>query len=639
MDMIESLKDRLFNLYKDHSLPRWLVLLVDLAAVYFSFLIAYMLRYNFEMYTFDISTSFNQALFVLSVYFIFMLIFKSYSGMIRHTTIRDTYKILFTNFSSLILLFVVTILCRRYEWNQLFNVPLSIILIHFGAVTVFLFLFRVFVKMFYEFASSSSHDRKNVLIYGSGDLGMLVKRVIQGDHNGQLRLKGFIDDDKKLHGKKVDGYPVYSRNILTRDFINDEDIKVFIFAIKDLSTKGLKEVVQTVINLGMEILETPSFDQWLNGNLQVKQLKKVQFEDLLGRDPITLDLDRINGGLRGKTIMVTGAAGSIGSEIVRQLTKFNHKKLILVDQAETPCFYLDNELKAKFKDCNFDLIIGDVTNRQRMDYIFRKYRPEVVFHAAAYKHVPMMEANPHEAFRVNVGGTKNLAELAKKYNVEKFVMISSDKAVNPTNVMGATKKICELLVQAISANSSSETQFVTTRFGNVLGSNGSVIPLFKKQIAEGGPVTITDPRITRFFMTIPEACQLVLEAGFMGNGGHIYVFDMGEPIKILDIATNLILLSGLQPNKDIKIKFVGLRPGEKLYEELFNDDEPRVQTYNPKISIAQVAESDGDFLLTRIERILGALYNLSEDQLIADLKEIVPGYSTKFEFAEHSRVS
>jgi FlaA1/EpsC-like NDP-sugar epimerase len=639
MDMIESLKDRLFNLYRDHSLPRWLVLLVDMAAVYFSFLIAYMLRYNFEMYTFDISTSFNQALLVLSVYFFFMLIFKSYSGMIRHTTIRDTYKILFTNFSSLIVLFVVTLLCRKYEWSQLFNVPLSIIFIHFGAVTVCLFFFRVFVKMFYEFASSSSHDRKNVLIYGSGDLGMLVKRVIEGDHNGQLRLRGFIDDDKKLQGKKVDGFPVFSRNILTKEFIKEEDIKVFIFAIKDLSTSGLKEVVQTVINLGLEILETPSFDQWLNGNLQIKQLKKVQFEDLLGRDPITLDLERISEGLRGKTIMVTGAAGSIGSEIVRQLTKFNYKQLILVDQAETPCFYLDNELKSKFPGCNYEMIIGDVTNRPRMDYIFRKHRPEVVFHAAAYKHVPMMEANPHEAFRVNVGGTKNIAELALKYHVAKFVMISSDKAVNPTNVMGATKKICELLAQAVSVNSSSDTKFVTTRFGNVLGSNGSVIPLFKKQIAEGGPVTITDPEITRFFMTIPEACQLVLEAGFMGNGGHIYVFDMGEPIKILDIATNLILLSGLQPYKDIKIKFVGLRPGEKLFEELFNGDEPRVQTYNSKISIAQVAEADDDFLLTKIEQILGSLYKLSEEQLIAEMKEIVPGYTSRFEFTEQSRVS
>ena len=339
---------------------------------------------------------------------------------------------------------------------------------------------------------------------------------------------------------------------------------------------------------------------------------------------------RIEEGLSDKTILITGAAGSIGSEIVRQLTKFNYKQLILVDQAETPSFFLDNELKAKFSTCCYDLIIGDVTNIKRMDNIFRKYRPEIIFHAAAYKHVPMMEANPHEAFRVNVGGTKIISELAIKYKAEKFVMISSDKAVNPTNVMGATKKICELLVQAQARRSVTKTKFVTTRFGNVLGSNGSVIPIFKNQIAEGGPVTITDPEITRFFMTIPEACQLVLEAGFMGDGGHIYVFDMGEPLKILDIATNLILLSGLQPYKDIKIKYIGLRPGEKLFEELFNDDEPKLPTHHPKISIAQVADIDSETILIRIENILSALYKMSEEEVIREMKEIVPGYTSKF---------
>jgi FlaA1/EpsC-like NDP-sugar epimerase len=600
-----------------------------MAAVYFSFLIAYMLRYNFEIYTFEISIAFRQAYFVLLVYAFFMLVFKSYSGMIRHTTIRDTYKIIYTNFCALAVLFLVTLLSRQYVWKPLFNIPLSILLIHGGSVTVFLFFFRVFVKMFYEFASSTSRNRKNVLIYGSGDLGLLVKRVIQGDSKSQLRLKGFIDDDKKKHGKKVDGYPVFSKKVLTKEFIENEDIKVFIVAIKDISPKGIKEVLKSVIGLGLEILETPSFDQWLNGNLQIKQLRKVQFEDLLGRDPIILDLQRIEEGLKNKTILVTGAAGSIGSEIVRQLTKFDYKHLVLVDQAETPSFFLDNELKARFSTCCYDLIIGDVTNEIKMDQIFRKYHPEIVFHAAAYKHVPMMEANPHEAFRVNVGGTKIISELAIKYNAEKFVMISSDKAVNPTNVMGASKRICELLVQAQARRSETKTKFVTTRFGNVLGSNGSVIPIFKKQIAEGGPVTITDPEISRFFMTIPEACQLVLEAGFMGNGGHIYVFDMGEPVKILEIATNLILLSGLKPNKDIKIKYIGLRPGEKLYEELFAEDEPMLPTHHPKISIAQVADIDYKKILFRIDYIIGSLYKLSEEEVVEEMKGIVPGYTSK----------
>jgi len=625
--MIDTFKNKIFQVFSKHSLPRWLVLLIDMAVVYFSFLIAYMLRYNFEIYTFEISTAFRQAFIVLVVYTLFMLLYKSYSGMIRHTTIKDTYKIIFTNFSALIVLFLMTLMSRRYDWNQLLNIPLSILLIHSGAVTILLFFFRVFVKIFYEFATSSSHDRKNILIYGSGDMGILVKRVIEGDPKGLFRLKGFIDDDKKIQGKKVDGYPVYSRQVLTKEFIENEEIKVFVIAINKIAPAKKKEVLESMIELGCEILDTPSFDTWLNGHLEVNHLKKVKFEDLLGRDTITLDLDKIEEGLKGKTILVTGAAGSIGSEIARQLTHFNTEQLILVDQAETPSFFLGEELKNKYSGCNFKVIIGDVTLKENMEYIFRRYMPEVVFHAAAYKHVPVMEGQPHEAFRVNVGGTKIVTELAIKYEVEKFVMVSSDKAVNPTNVMGATKKICELLVQAQSHRHGIKTQFIITRFGNVLGSNGSVIPLFNKQIQEGGPVTITHPEITRFFMTIPEACQLVLEAGFMGNGGQIFVFDMGEPIRILDIATNLIRLSGLQPYKDIQLKITGLRPGEKLYEELFSDNEPLLPTHHPKINIAQVVTNDLEFILHRINDILATLYEKSDLEIICAMKEIVPEYS------------
>jgi FlaA1/EpsC-like NDP-sugar epimerase len=548
--------------------------------------------------------------------------------MIRHTTIRDTYKIILTNFSALAVLFLVTFLSRKNEWSFLFNIPFSILLIHFGAVTILLFLFRVFVKLFYEFASSSSHDGKNVLIYGSGEMGILVKRLIEGDPKNLYRLKGFIDDDKKIQGKNLDGYPVYSRQVLTRDFIEDEDVKVFIIAINNIAPAKKKEVIESMIQFGCEILDTPSFDIWMNGHLEVKNLKKVKFEDILGRDPITLDLDKIQKGLIGKTIMVTGGAGSIGSEIARQLMRFNTKQLIIVDQAETPSFYLGEELKSKLPDCNFRIVIGDVTRQEYMEEIFRRYKPDIVFHAAAYKHVPMMELHPHEAFRVNVGGTKIISDLSIKYKAEKFVMISSDKAVNPTNVMGATKKICELLVHSQSKRKGIKTQFITTRFGNVLGSNGSVIPLFNKQIADGGPVTITHPDITRFFMTIPEACQLVLEAGFMGNGGEIYVFDMGEPVKVLDVAINLIRLSGLEPHKDIKIKVVGLRPGEKLYEELFSMDEPMIHTHHPKISIAQVASYDFETLVSKIDLILSSLNKMSETKVIEEMLAIVPGYTT-----------
>jgi len=629
--MIETFKGRIIKVFKNHSLPRWLVFLIDSATVFFSFLIAYMLRYNFEVYTFDIATVWRQAFLVLMVYATFILIFKSYAGMIRHTTIRDTYKIIITNFVSLSLLFFITLMSRQYGWSSLFNIPLSILLIHSGAVTMSLFFFRVFVKIFYEFASYSSRDRRNVLIYGSGELGILVKRLIEGDPKNQYRLKGFIDDDKKIQGKKVDGYQVFSRHILTKDFIDHEEITVFIIAINNIAPIRKKEVIESMIGFGCEILDTPAFDTWMNGHLEVRNLQKIKFEDLLGRDPIKLDMQKIQKGLIGKTILVTGGAGSIGSEIARQLTRFNTKQLILVDQAETPSFYLGEELKNKFPGCNIRIIIGDVTRTEYMEDIFKKYRPEIVFHAAAYKHVPIMEVHPHEAFRVNVGGTKNISELAIKYKAEKFVMISSDKAVNPTNVMGATKKLCEMLVQSLSKRKGITTQSITTRFGNVLGSNGSVIPLFNKQIAEGGPITITHPDITRFFMTIPEACQLVLEAGFMGNGGEIYVFDMGEPVKVLDVAINLIRLSGLEPHKDIKIKVVGLRPGEKLFEELFAENEPLIPTHHPKINIAQVAESDSDLISAKIDRILNSLSKLTETAVIEEMQEIVPGYKSKFE--------
>lgn len=626
--MIKAIKGKIIKVFKNHSLPRWLVFLLDSAAVFFSFLIAYMLRYNFEVYTFDISTVFRQSYLVLAVYVTFNLIFKSYSGMIRHTTIRDTYKIIATNFSALAVLVLVTVMSRKNEWSSVFNIPVSILLIHCGAVTILLFLFRVFVKMFYEFASSSSHDRKNVLIYGSGEMGILVKRLIEGDPKDMYRLIGFIDDDKKIQGKNVDGYPVYSRKILTKYFIENENVQVFIIAINNIASLKKKEVIESMIGFGCEILDTPSFDTWMNGHLEVKNLKKVKLEDLLGRDPITLDLEKIQNGLIGKTILITGGAGSIGSEIARQLTRFNTKQLIIVDQAETPCFYLGEELKNKMPGFNFRIIVGDVTRKEYMEEIFKKYRPDIVFHAAAYKHVPIMELHPHEAFRVNVGGTELISELAMKYKAEKFVMISSDKAVNPTNVMGATKKICELLVHALSQRKGIKTQFITTRFGNVLGSNGSVIPLFNKQIAAGGPVTITHPDITRFFMTIPEACQLVLEAGFMGNGGEIYVFDMGEPVKVLDVAINLIRLSGLEPHKDIKIKYIGLRPGEKLYEELFSDDEPMIPTHHPKISIAQVADSDFETISLKIDVILATINTISEAKLIEEMMDIVPGYTS-----------
>lgn len=624
--MNSRLKSRMILMFRNYSLPRWTVLLIDILVVYFSFLIAYILRFNFDTDVIEIPRALKQAWIVLFVYTFFMMMFKSYSGMIRHTTIKDTYRIILTSICSLIVLIATTIVTRNNNLFSYYNISYSILLIHFGAVTVTLFLFRVSVKVFYEFATSNPNALKNVIIYGCGETGIVVRRVIEADNRGQYRLKCYIDDDKKIQGKKVNGFPVYSRQILTKEFIEKEEIKAFIIAINKIAPSKKKEVIESILDLGCEILDTPSVDTWFNGQFEIRNLKKVKFEDLLGREPIKLDLERIQKGLKGKTILVTGAAGSIGSEIARQLMRFETGKIILFDQAETPCFYLGQELNSSKTGCDYKIVIGDVTRLEIIEQVFMDYLPEVVFHAAAYKHVPLMEVHPHEAFRVNVGGTKNVAELAIKYNAEKFVMISTDKAVNPTNVMGATKKICELLVHTLSKRKDIQTKFITTRFGNVLGSNGSVIPVFKNQIANGGPVTITHPNITRYFMTIPEACQLVLEAGFLGNGGQIYVFDMGEPVKVLDVALNLIRLSGLEPYKDIKIKYVGLRPGEKLYEELFACDEPMIPTHNPKISIAQISENNLETVYSRIEIILGSLYDLTSQQLVKEMQDIVPGY-------------
>ena len=625
--MINRFKLKIIEIFRKYSLPRWIVLFVDILAVFFSFLLAYVLRHNFELNAFDTTLAIRQAFFVSLVYLSLMLLFRSYSGLIRQTTVKDTFLIAITNTIATIVLVVITLFSRKFDWNLLFNVSLSILLIHFGAVTIFLMFFRIGIKMFYVFVSVPSIRKQRVLIYGSGETGIVVKRVIESDPRSGFQLKGFIDDNIRLQGKKVDGYPVFSMKILREDFIEAEDIKVFIFAVKNISTKRKKQVLETVIGLGLEVLETPSFDQWLNGQLQLKQLRKVELEDLLGREPISLDLKRIAEGLKNKTILVTGAAGSIGSEIVRQLTNYDYKQLLLVDQAETPSFYLNDELKYKYSDCRFELIIADVTNEPKMEHVFNKFRPEIIFHAAAYKHVPIMEENPHEAFRVNVGGTNIISDLAIKYKAEKFVMISSDKAVNPTSVMGATKKICELLVQAKAKKPTVETRFVTTRFGNVLGSSGSVIPVFKKQIAEGGPVTITDPEITRFFMTIPEACQLVLEAGFMGNGDEIYIFDMGKPIKILDVAIKLIKLSGLEPYEDIDIKFTGLRSGEKLYEELFSDREIQLPTHNPKLSIVKNEETDHNDTITKVNNLLDKIYSKTGPEVVEAMMEILPEYS------------
>ncbi len=629
------------DFFNKYSVPRWMVFIFDAISVFFVFLIAYLLRFNFDIPDERLDYILYQGLIAVCFYSIFSLVFHSYSGLIRHATLTDISLVFLVTTCSTASLLLFSFCGRLFNWSEALTIPYSIILIHYATITVFLFFGRVFIKLIFRFVSDTSVNKRRVLIYGAGELGFTVKRVILSNPNYGLHVTGFIDNDKNYQGKKINGIPVYGISALSTEFLSEKKVECLILAKKDIKVSEKSLIIRSAIKLGIEVLDTPEVDKWLNGQLHTNHFERIKLEDLLGREPIKLDLGMIRMGLTNKTIMITGAAGSIGSEIVRQLTRFNMKRVILVDQAETPLFFLQNELREKFINLQFHVLPADVTNLAKMDLIFQEYRPDVIFHAAAYKHVSLMEENPHEAIRVNVGGTKVMTELAMKYNVGKFVMISTDKSVNPTSVMGASKRLCEQVVQSKAQKKGNKTQFIITRFGNVLGSNGSVIPLFTNQIEKGGPVTVTHPDIYRYFMTIPEACQLVLEAGFMGNGGEIFVFDMGEPVKIAELANAMIQLSGLIPGKDIQIVYTGLRPGEKLYEELLTDKETTLPTYHPKIKKAQVENIDGLAVLAKIDELLYGLYKYSKEDVVRKVKGLVPEYrynngSYQEKNAEHS---
>jgi FlaA1/EpsC-like NDP-sugar epimerase len=621
------IRRKLFDVFSRYSVPRWMVFFTDNLAVFLVFLLAYLLRFNFDVSAFNPAVALNHGLVVLLVYAIFSIIFRSYSGLLRRTTLTDISLVFLVTLLSTTSLLLITAFRRTIGVDLIPDIPLSIILIHYVTITVVLFFVRISVKLIFRFATSPIRNTRNVLIYGAGELGFVVKGIILSDPKSGFNVRGFVDNDRNLQGKKINGIPVFGEVVLSKDFLTKNSIESLILADKDLSIEEKSRVIRAAISLGIEVLETPDIDKWLAGQVNTHHFERVKLEDLLGREPIKLNMALIKDALHGKTIMITGAAGSIGSEIVRQLARFNTRKVILVDQAETPLFYLENELNSKFGDLKFQVQIADVTNYELMDQIFRDHLPDIVFHAAAYKHVSLMEENPHEAIRVNVGGTRVVTELAQRYRVDKFVMISTDKSVNPTSVMGTSKRICEQIVQSRSQSGGGKTQFIITRFGNVLGSNGSVIPLFSEQIQRGGPVTVTHPEVYRYFMTIPEACQLVLEAGIMGKGGEIFVFDMGEPVKIADLATNMILLSGYVPGKDIQIVYTGLRPGEKLFEELLTDKEATLPTHHQKIKIARVEKLNGAVVLTKIEALLRNLYQLTRQDIINIMKELVPEYN------------
>jgi len=635
-----QLRRRALNFFNRHSVPRWLVFLADISVVFVAFLIAYILRFNFVIPEDRIGLFIWQGLIATAVYALFAIIFKSYSGLIRHTTLTDITLVFIVTTCSAASLILFSMIGSWLHWAEILAIPQSIILIHYVAVSLLLFFGRLFVKLLFRFATGISKDKKRVLIYGAGELGFVVKRVVLSDPRYGFHVSGFIDDDRSLQGKKINGISVYGPSALDAKFIEKNRIESLIIAIKALSVDKKSAMIRSAIAVGLEVLDTPEVDKWLAGQLRMPQFRRVDLEDLLGREPINLDIQTIKRGLAEKTILITGAAGSIGSEIARQLTSFQCSSVILVDQAETPLFYLQNELREKFLDVRFRIIPADVTNIERMDYIFSEYRPHIVFHAAAYKHVSLMEENPHEAVRVNVGGTKIVSELSIKFGVEKFVMISTDKSVNPSSVMGASKRLCEKVVQSRARQKGHTTQFIITRFGNVMGSNGSVIPIFAKQIENGGPVTVTHPEVYRYFMTIPEACQLVLEAGFMGQGGEIFVFDMGQQVKIADLAKAMIKLSGFIPDKDIQIVYTGLRPGEKLYEELLTDGELTIPTHHEKIKKAHVEDIDGKVVMERIDWLLKDLYSLCACEVVQVMKDLIPEYHTtngKFKGAKSAR--
>ncbi|WP_350286163.1 nucleoside-diphosphate sugar epimerase/dehydratase [uncultured Croceitalea sp.] len=601
---------------------KWTVLTFDIAIVTLSFVLAYLIRFNLSL-NFDVDMLKKQIPLVWCMFIVGFLITGSYKGVVRHTGIKDVYNIFNAICLSSIGLIVCIVANRYFGFIDAFTIPLSIIIINSLIAFIGLTAARYFFKSIYDYLiSKKGGNVKNVIIYGAGESGIITHHTLTNHSKMSVRVVGFIDDDLQKVGKHINGVRVFSKEVLSEEFVLIQGISEIIFCIQRIEPNKLRLLVDEVVNLPVKVKIVPPIEDWINGELKMSQIKNVQIEDLLNRQSIEIHNDNVNKDFFGQTIMVTGAAGSIGSELVRQICRHKYEGLILIDQAESALYDLQQELKQSGFH-NFIPIVGDVTDKRNMQNLINEHRPTRFFHAAAYKHVPLMEANPYEAVKVNVLGTKNLVDLCIDHNVEKFVFVSTDKAVNPTNVMGASKRIAEMYISC--RQQEGKTKFITTRFGNVLGSNGSVIPLFKKQIEKGGPLTVTHKDITRYFMTIPEASQLVLEAGAMGKGGEIFIFDMGESVKIFDLAKNMIKLSGLRYPEDIDIKFTGLRPGEKLYEELLANGENTLPTYHEKIMISKVRDIDYNLIKSIIDEL--CVSNLFfKDNVIPLMKKIVPEY-------------
>ena len=609
----------------NRNTPRWIVVIADILMSLMSLLVAYVIRFDLEANEELITREWNilskSILVYIAVKLIIFYLYKIHKGLVRHTSTEDFLRIFKANTLSSIT-FLIFGLFRHFFLDGFYMFPMSVLITEFIVSTMLIVGSRFSVKLIYLESIKSKKEVKNVLIYGAGISGIITKRTIEKDPTASFKIIAFLDDNEKMKGNRLEGVEIHHASSLEH-LLQDHKIDQLIVAIQEPIKENLDKVVEKCLSGGVEVQKVPSVKSWINGEFTTKQLSKVKIEDLLGRKPIVLDEEKLKTEFNGKKILVTGAAGSIGSGLVRQIANYHPSELLLLDQAESPTYDLQIALKNEFPDLNYEVIIGDISNEDRMRNVFDTFRPDYVFHAAAYKHVPLMEENPSEAILTNVHGTKTLVDLAMECDVYKFVMVSTDKAVNPTNVMGASKRIAEIYAQ--SANDLGNTKFITTRFGNVLGSNGSVIPLFQRQIEAGGPVTVTDERITRFFMTIPEACQLVLEAGAMGDGGEIYVFDMGESVKIIDLAKKMIRLSGLELGKDIEIKITGLRPGEKLYEELLAKDENTLPTHHHKILKAKVRVEDPN-QKDAINELVELFHAQNNVDIVSKMKEILPEF-------------
>ncbi len=623
--LFKKLSFLIIKKYRHSTVSQWAVLMMDIML----FIISFILMEAFRVGGFQslsmrgITVQFIIALMVTIIAFFFT---GSYRSIIRHAGMSDIYKILLATGGPMLLYWAVNIVNNQFRppiISKMYILSYRESLILYLLLAVFIIITRLFMQRIYN--DYFRHRRKtvNVIIYGAGAAGIIAYNALHQDAAIEYHVVAFIDDDMSKVNQELNGVSVMRvRNVLNEKFIKQKEVTQLIIAIPTIRIKHKQAITTRALDLGLTVKAVPHVTTWLNGSFSANQIQDIKIEDLLEREPIKMDNINIVREVVDKVVLVTGAAGSIGSEICRQLMLYKPKKVILLDQAESPMYDLQFELKNTYKNEleRMEFVIANVKDRPRMEEVFELYHPQLVYHAAAYKHVPFMEENPYEAVYVNVFGTRNVADLAIKYGVQKFVMISTDKAVNPTNVMGATKRMAEIYIQS---RSNDTTHFVTTRFGNVLGSNGSVIPLFKKQLAAGGPLTVTHKDIIRYFMTIPEACNLVLEAGAMGEGGDIFVFDMGKPVKIYDMARKMIQLSGLH---NIEIKEIGLRPGEKLYEELLATKENNIPTYHPKIMRAQVRRYPLEAIDAEYNQLWDILETMDDMKIVGKMKRIVPEF-------------